>query len=70
MEGGGKMSTPSTSSLFAELLSRIGIDVKYENIYLRLILTGKKITTAFALPQMANPSHCSDEHIEMVVSSP
>lgn len=57
------MSPPSTSSLSAELLSRIGIDVKCENVYVRLILTGKKITTAFALRQMASPSHGSNEHV-------
>ena len=52
------------------LFSLLVLLSKHENIYLRPIFTGKKITTAFALPQMASPSHGSDEHVEMVVSSP
>ena len=52
------------------LFSLLVLLSKHENIYLRPIFTGKKFTTAFALPQMASPSHGSDEHVEMVVSSP
>ena len=52
------------------LFSLLVLLSKHENIYLRPSSTGKKITTAFALPQMACPSHGSDERVEMVVSSP
>lgn len=52
------------------LFSLLVLLSKHENIYLKPIFTGKKITTAFALPQMASPSHGSDEHVEMEVSSP
>lgn len=41
------------------LFSLLVLLSKHENIYLRRIFSGKKITTAFALPQMASPSHGS-----------
>ena len=61
-----KKTTTNADNLFSLLV----LLSKHENIYLRPIFSGKKITTAFALPQMASPSHGSDEHVEMVVSSP